>query len=87
MPQALRFDLLGSCARKLKTAGTNLLAGRASWYNTGLLKGLRAIRDLPRLVRRVLLYDGGHTFRTEDGIDVWPVNQFLEALQTDELWP
>ena len=32
-------------------------------------------------VRRVLLYDGGHTFRTEDGIDVWPVNQFLEALK------
>ena len=62
-------------------------AKTASRYNTGLLKGLRAIKDLPCLVRRVLLIDGGHTFRTEDGIDVWPVNQFLEALQTDELWP
>src|SRR5437867_3267463 len=27
----LRFVLLGSSARKLKTAGTNLLAGRALW--------------------------------------------------------
>jgi len=27
----LRFALLGSSARKLKTAGTNLLAGRAVW--------------------------------------------------------
>jgi len=27
----LRFALLGSSARKLKTAGTNLLAGRAAW--------------------------------------------------------
>ena len=27
----LRFALLGSSARKLKTAGTNLLAGRATW--------------------------------------------------------
>ncbi len=29
--QGLRFALLGSSARKLKTAGTNLLAGRALW--------------------------------------------------------
>lgn len=29
--QGLRFVLLGSSARKLKTSGTNLLAGRALW--------------------------------------------------------
>jgi len=29
--RGLRFALLGSSARKLKTAGTNLLAGRATW--------------------------------------------------------
>ena len=29
--RGLRFALLGSSARKLKTAGTNLLAGRALW--------------------------------------------------------
>ncbi len=62
-------------------------AKAASRYNTGLLKGLRAVRDLPRLVRRVLVYDGERSFRTEDDIDVWPVNRFLEALQTDGLWP
>ena len=62
-------------------------AKAASRYNTSLLKGLRAINDLPRLVRRVLVYDGGRAFRTEDGIDVWPVNRFLEALQTGGLWP
>ena len=62
-------------------------AKSASRYNTGLLKGLRAVRDLPRLVRRVLVYDGDRAFRTEDDIDVWPLNRFLEALQTDGLWP
>ena len=62
-------------------------AKAASRYNTGLLKGLRAISELPRLVRRVLVYDGGRAFRTEDGIDVWPVKRFLKALQTDSLWP
>ena len=62
-------------------------AKAASRYNTGLLKGLRAVRGLPRLSRRVLVYDGDRAFRTEDDIDVWPVNRFLEALQTDGLWP
>lgn len=62
-------------------------AKAANRYNTGLLKGLRAVRDLPRLVRRVLVYDGDRAFRTEDDIDVWPVSRFLEALQTDGLWP
>ena len=62
-------------------------AKAASRYNTGLLKGLRAVRDLPCLVRRVLVYHGERAFRTEDDIDVWPVNRFLEALQTDGLWP
>ena len=62
-------------------------AKAASRYSTGLLKGLRAVGDLPRLVRRVLVYDGDRAFRTEDDIDVWPVNRFLEALQTDGLWP
>lgn len=56
-------------------------------YNTALLRGLRAIEVLPGLVRRVLVHDGNRAFRTEDGIDVWPVQRFLEALQTDGLWP
>jgi len=62
-------------------------AKMAKRYNTALLKGLRAIDNLPCLVRRVLVYNGERGFRTEDGIEVWPVKQFLEALQTDGLWP
>ncbi len=62
-------------------------AKAARRYNTALLKGLRAIELLPGLVRRVLVHDGRRAFRTEDGIDVWPVKRFLEALWTDGLWP
>ena len=58
-----------------------------SRYNTGLLKGLRAIEKLPGLARRVLVYDGARTFRTEDGIEIWTVARLLEALQADSLWP
>ena len=56
-------------------------------YNTAMLKGLRAVADLPRLARRILAYRGQRAFRTEDGIDVWPLANLHHALQTDELWP
>ena len=59
----------------------------AKRYHTALLKGLRAIAGLPNLARRILVHDGVRAFRTEDGIDVWPVKRFLEALRTDGLWP
>jgi predicted AAA+ superfamily ATPase len=51
------------------------------------MAGLRAIAKLPRLQRRVLLHRGDRPTRTEDGIDAWPVATFLEALETDGLWP
>ena len=56
-------------------------------YNTAMLKGLRAVADLPGLARRILLYRGRRAFRTEDGIDVWPLEDFHHALQDDRLWP
>ena len=56
-------------------------------YNTAMLKGLRAVADLPGLARRILLYRGRRAFRTEDGIDVWPLEDFHQALQDDQLWP
>ncbi|MCY4489741.1 MAG: ATP-binding protein [Deltaproteobacteria bacterium] len=59
----------------------------AKRYHTALLKGLRAIAGLPNLARRILVHDGARAFRTEDGIDVWPVKRFLDALRTDGLWP
>lgn len=51
------------------------------------LAGLRAIADLPRLVRRVLVYLGPRTLRTPDGIDIWPVGRFIDTLGRGELWP
>ena len=62
-------------------------AKAAKRYHTGLLKGLRAIDGLPNLARRILVHDGARAFHTEDGIDMWPVKRFLEALRTDGLWP
>jgi predicted AAA+ superfamily ATPase len=58
-----------------------------SRFSTPQLAGLRAIADLPRLVRRVLVYLGGRRLKTEDGIDVWPLDDFLKALAGATLWP
>ena len=56
-------------------------------YNIAMLKGLRRVADLPGLARRILLYRGRRAFRTEDGIDVRPLEDFHHALQDDHLWP
>ena len=49
--------------------------------------GLRAIADLPKVVRRVLVYLGDRRLRTDDGIEVWPLKVFLQALDAGTLWP
>ena len=59
----------------------------ATNYNTSMLKGLRAIDGLPGLARRILIYNGPHEFQTEDGIHVWPIDRFHQALAEDGLWP
>ena len=59
----------------------------AERYNTTMLKGLRAIADLPGLVRRILTYRGRHSFRTEDGIDIWTLDDLHQSLRTNQLWP
>jgi predicted AAA+ superfamily ATPase len=51
------------------------------------LDGLRAIGDLPKLTRRILVYLGDRPLRTEDGIDVWPLDRFAAALADRSLWP
>lgn len=56
-------------------------------YNTTMLKGLRAIDGLSGLTRRILVYNGTRAFQTEDGIHVWPLGYFHEALASDRLWP
>lgn len=59
----------------------------ATRYDTALLKGLRAIQELPGLARRLLLYGGQRSFATSDGIEVWPISRFSEALSEGALWP
>ena len=51
------------------------------------MAGLRAIAGLPHLVRRVLVYLGDRTFRTEDGVDVVPLADWFDAVATGSLWP
>lgn len=58
-----------------------------SRFSPPQLSGLRAIADLPRVARRVLVYLGDRPLRTEDAIDVWPLERFLEAVADDTLWP
>lgn len=52
-----------------------------------LVTGLRAIAGLPKLVRRVAVYRGRQTLRTEDGIDIWPFDVLVDAVAGATLWP
>ena len=47
----------------------------------------RAIGELPRLARRILVYLGDRQLKTEDGIDVWPFDRFAAAVADGSLWP
>jgi predicted AAA+ superfamily ATPase len=58
-----------------------------SRFSTPQLSGLRAIAELPRLVRRVLVYLGDRRLKTEDGIEVWPLAALLKAIAGNTLWP
>ena len=50
------------------------------------LKGLEAIADLPGLVKRILVYTGTRRRRTPEGVDIWPLERFLETLAAGTLW-
>lgn len=56
-------------------------------FSTRQLVGLRAIANLPRLRRRVLVYLGAERLRTDDGIEVWPLGVLLDMIAGEELWP
>jgi predicted AAA+ superfamily ATPase len=58
-----------------------------SRFSTLQLAGLRAIGELPRLARRILVYLGDRQLRTEDGIDVWAFDHFTAAVADGSLWP
>jgi len=54
--------------------------------DSGDLVGLRAIADLAGLRRRILVHRGTRPTKTEDGIDVWPVETLLEVLAEGRLF-
>ena len=80
---ATEVDLLLQRGRELLAVEVKA----ASRYHTGLLKGLRALDALPRLARRLLVYTGARSFRSTDGIEVWPARRFAAAAATGALWP
>jgi predicted AAA+ superfamily ATPase len=49
----------------------------SSRFDASSLKGLRAVRDLPGLRRRILVFLGNRAMETEDGIEVLPIDEFL----------
>ena len=50
------------------------------------LAGLRAVAPLASLRRRILTYTGPRRMRTPDGIDILPLPDLLDALESDRLW-
>ncbi len=56
-------------------------------YSSALTSGLRAISDLAHLVRRILVFTGPRPLSTPEGIEVWPVRRFVEAVSSGALWP
>lgn len=70
--------------------GSELLAVEvksAQTFSRSQMAGLKAIRELPGVVRRILVYCGPDQLVLGDGIEVWPVEIFIEALAEDRLWP
>jgi predicted AAA+ superfamily ATPase len=59
----------------------------AAKLSTQHFAGLKAIQELKGVKRRVLVYQGAHGLRTQDGIDVLTVPEFLTALERGTLWP
>ena len=56
-------------------------------FSTTLLSGLRAIGELEHLARRIMVYLGDRRLRTNEGIEVWPLNVFLDTVAIGKLWP
>jgi predicted AAA+ superfamily ATPase len=56
-------------------------------YSRSQLGGLKAIGALPNVIRRILVYGGVDQLEVADGVEVWPVERFLDALAKDQLWP
>ena len=59
----------------------------AKTYSRSQLGGLKAIGELPDVVRRILVYGGTDQLEVADGVEVWPMQRFLDVLAEDRLWP
>lgn len=59
----------------------------SSRFSPTVLSGLRAIGELEHLVRRIIVYLGDQRMRTNEGIEAWPLNVFLDAVAGGKLWP
>ena len=71
----------------LRDGDSNAIEAKASArIHERHLAGLRAVAPLPGLRRRILTYTGTRRMRSPDGIDVWPLPDFLKALESDRLW-
>ena len=46
-------------------------------------KGLKAIKELPAVKRRIVVYLGKYPRKTEDNIEIWPFDFFCKNLQED----
>ena len=97
LEQAAGFELVARSPKgtlrsgmRLTPRGREFLALEVkaqSRFSTPQLSGLRAIADLPRLVRRVLVYLGDRRLKTEDGIEVWPLDTLIAAIAQHRFWP
>ena len=59
----------------------------AAKFSRSQLAGMKAIGELPEVVRRVIVYTGQEELLVAEGVHVWPVSRFLEALAENTLWP
>jgi predicted AAA+ superfamily ATPase len=51
-------------------------------FKPEMLKGLKAIRELPGVRRRILVYGGRDTWTTDEGIEVLSPEAFVRATRT-----
>jgi predicted AAA+ superfamily ATPase len=55
-------------------------------FNSSWARGLNAIRGLPGLERRIVVYPAGPPLKTESGIEVLPLTDFSNLLTTGKIW-
>jgi predicted AAA+ superfamily ATPase len=56
-------------------------------FAMSMAAGLKAIGDLPGVVRRILAYRGARSLKTDNGIEVWPFERFAATVASGGLWP